>query len=144
MIEFYQIIIIVIIVLGLLYIGYIIGRFISNRKWERDIPDIRNQAVLQSRAVLAGQFSEQLAPYLPDFPFKPTECRFIGKPVDLIVFKGMDEKNIHEVEFVEIKSGKSKINKHEKNLRDTIKKGNVRWSEYRIPEELTKKKDKFK
>ena len=144
MMEFYQIIIIVTIILSLLYTGYVIGKIISNRKWENNLPDIRNNAIIHSRAVLAGQFSEQLAPYLPDFPFKATECRFIGKPIDLIVFKGMDEKNIHEVEFVEIKSGKSKINKHEKNLRDTIKKGNVRWSEYRIPEELTKKKDKFK
>ena len=141
MAVFYQILVIAAVILSLLYTGYVIGKIISNRKWENNLPDIRNNAIIQSRAVLAGQFSEQLAPYLPDFPFKATECRFIGKPIDLIVFKGMDEKNIHEVEFVEIKSGKSKINKHEKNLRDTIKNGKVRWSEYRIPEDLTKKKN---
>ena len=138
---FYQILITAAVIIFLIYIGYVIGKIINNRKWESNLKDIRNNAISQSRAVLAGQFSEQLAPYLPDFPFKPTECRFIGKPIDLIVFKGMDEKNIHEVEFVEVKSGKAGINKHEKSLRDAIKNGKIRWTEYRIPEDLTKKKD---
>jgi len=35
---------------------------------------------MKSRAVLGGQFSEQLAPFLPDFKYLPTECRFVGKP----------------------------------------------------------------
>ena len=95
---------------------------------------------MRSRAVLGGQFSEQLAPYLPDFPYSPTECRFIGKPIDLVVFKGMDGKDISEVKFVEIKSGKSKLSKHESKLRDVIKGKKVSWEEYRIPEEITKKR----
>ena len=90
--------------------------------------------------MIGGQFSEQLAPYLPNFNFNPTECKFLGKPIDFIVFKGMDEKNINEVIFVEVKSGKAKLNTHEKNLKNTIDKKKVRWVEYRIPEELTKKK----
>ncbi|MEK6927060.1 MAG: Holliday junction resolvase-like protein [Nanoarchaeota archaeon] len=43
--------------------------------------------------------------------------------------------------FVEVKSGKAKLNEHEKNLKETIEAGRVRWEEYRIPEELTKKGD---
>ena len=96
---------------------------------------------MRSRAVLGGHFSENLAPYLPDFPFVPTECRFVGKPVDFIVFKGMDEKKIDEVVFVEVKSGNAKLTEHEKNLKETIDKKRVKWVEYRIPEELTKKGD---
>lgn len=82
----------------------------------------------------------QLAPYLPDFPYNPTEARFIGKPIDLIVFRGMDEKDIQEVIFVEVKSGKSRLNPIEKNLKEIIKNKEIRWVEYRIPEELNKKK----
>jgi predicted Holliday junction resolvase-like endonuclease len=96
---------------------------------------------MKSRAVLGGQFSEQLAPYLPNFKYLPTEARFIGKPIDFLVFKGMDEKKIDEVVFVEVKSGKSKLTEQEKNLKETIEKKKVSWEEYRIPEELTKKKD---
>jgi len=99
------------------------------------------EAIMQSRAVLGGQFSEQLAPFLPNFDNLPTECRFIGKPIDFIVFKGMDEKKINEVVFVEVKSGNARTSPVEKSLKDTIENKRVRWEEYRIPDELTKKKD---
>jgi len=96
---------------------------------------------MKSRAVLSGQFSEQLAPYLPDFPFKPTEVRFLGKPVDFIAFKGLDDKNVEEVVFVEVKSGKAGMNQTEKSLKETIKKKKVRFEEYRVDEDLTKGKE---
>jgi predicted Holliday junction resolvase-like endonuclease len=104
------------------------------------IPDIRQEAIQRSRAVLGGQFSEQLSPFLPDFPYSPTECRFIGKPIDFLVFQGMDEKNISEVKFVEVKSSKSQLNKQEKSLKDAIKNKKVSWEEYRVPEEVTREK----
>ena len=142
--EFYQIIILVVVFLALVVIGYFIGKWVTNKKWdiflEEEIPRIREDAIKRSRAVLGGQFSENLAPYLPDFPFKPTECRFIGKPIDFIVFKGMDEKEITEVTFVEVKSGKSQLSTHERKLRDVIKDKKIKWAEYRIPEEITGKK----
>ena len=88
---------------------------------------------------MGGQFSEQLAPYLPDFPYSPTEARFIGKPIDFIIFEGMDNKEITAVKFVEVKSGKSSLSTHERKLKDVIINKNISWEEYRIPENLTKK-----
>jgi len=120
-------------------IGVFIGRMLANSAFEKKVPDIRADAVARSRAVLSGNFSEQLAPFLPDFKYSPSEARFIGKPIDFIVFKGADEKSISEVIFVEVKSGGSKINAHERNLKETVEAGRVRWEEYRIPQELTKK-----
>ena len=101
----------------------------------------RKDAILKSRSVLSGMFSEQLAPFLPNFNFKPTECRFLGKPVDFIVFKGLDDKKVNEVVFVEVKSGKGKLSLVEKSLREAIKNKKVSWQEYRIPEEVTKKRE---
>ena len=139
-------IILIIIALIAIFIAYRIGHkngaMQKHNEWENELmPGFRKDAVLRSRAVLGGQFSEQLAPYLPDFQYLPTECRFIGKPIDFIVFKGADSKKIDEVVFVEVKSGNAKLNEHEKNLKETIEKKRVRWVEYRVPEELTKKKD---
>ncbi|MCR4284649.1 MAG: hypothetical protein NUV97_01230 [archaeon] len=138
-------IILVVILLVVVYIAYKVGHRtgagMMDRKWQEDLPGYRQDAINRSRAVLGGHFSEQLAPYLPDFPFSPTESRFIGKPIDLIVFKGADGKNIDEVVFVEVKSGKSKLSAQEKNLKETIDKKRVRWEEYRIPEDITKKRD---
>jgi predicted Holliday junction resolvase-like endonuclease len=84
----------------------------------------------QSRAVLGGLVSEQLAPLLPGFPYDPGDCRFVGKPVDFIVFKGMNQKNISEVIFLEVKSGTAKtLNDQEKRLRDAVLAGRVRWAQ---------------
>jgi len=141
MVETLTILLIVGVAVLFLAIGYVIGKKIAKHNFEDSIQDIRDNAVARSRSVLAGQFSEQLAPYLPNFPFKPTEARFIGKPIDFLVFQGMDEKNIDEVIFVEVKSGKATLNAHEKKLKEVIKEKKVRWVEYRIPEDLTKKRE---
>jgi len=123
----------------ILYIGYRVGKFVSKKEHEEKIPDIRETAIKQSRAVLSGQFSEQIAPYLPGFPYKPTESRFIGKPIDFVVFKGMDEKKIDEVVFVEVKSGKNTLSGIQKSLKNAVENKKISWHEYKVPEELTKK-----
>ena len=127
-----------IFVVIILYIGYRIGVLFGEERAKRKFNEmesaIRKDAISRSRAVLSGQFSEQLAPYLPDFPYKPTEVRFVGKPIDFIVFKGLDEKEPSEVVFVEVKSGKSRLSGVEKKLKDAVENKRVSWEEYRIPD----------
>jgi len=138
------IIAIIVFLIGLViayWIGYKTGAFRKDKYWEAELPSHRKDAIMKSRAVLGGQFSEQLAPYLPDFEYLPTECRFVGKPIDFLVFKGMDKKEIDEVVFVEVKSGKSKLSQSEKKLKKAIDEKRVKWREYRIPEGITKKRD---
>ena len=91
----------------------------------------------RSRSVLSGMFAEQLAPYLPNFPFSPTEAKFIGAPIDFLVFKGMDAQHIEEVIFVEVKSGSARLNHNEHSLKDAIENKRVRWHEYRVPSPVT-------
>ena len=130
--EFFEFAGIAVLVVLILYMGFILGKYIAKKEHEDTIPGIRETAIKQSRAVLSGQFSEQIAPYMPDFPYKPTESRFIGKPVDFIVFRGMDEKKIEEVVFVEVKTGQGQLSNVEKSLKDTIQNKNVEWYEYKI------------
>ena len=126
------------IIIGIIsfLIGYYISKFMRDKHWAGQIDSHRADAIARSRAVLAGNFSEQLAPYLPDFPFNPSECKFIGKPVDFIVFHGLDEKNVTGVSFVEVKSGKSKLSGTEKSVKDAIEKKHVQWIDYRVPEDI--------
>ncbi|GHV93855.1 hypothetical protein AGMMS50293_01750 [Spirochaetia bacterium] len=82
---------------------------------------------------MGGLVSEQMAPLLPGFPFDPGDCRFVGKPVDFIVFKGMNEKNISEVIFLEVKSGSGRnLNDQEKKLRDAVQAHKVTWAEFDV------------
>ncbi len=132
--EPFELILIFILFFLVLFIGFLIGKYLASKQHEDEIPEIRETAIKQSRAVLTGQFSEQIAPYMPYFPYKPTEARFIGKPVDFVVFKGMDEKKINEVVFVEVKTGQSNLNNVERSLRNAIKDGKVSWDEYKFME----------
>lgn len=107
-------------------------------EWGEGEEQRRKLAIARSRQIIGGNFSEQLAPYLPDFPFDPTEARFIGKPVDFLVFKGLSQGAVQEVVFVEVKSGGSKMNRNEASLKAAIDDKRVRFIEYRVPQNLTR------
>jgi len=106
-------------------------------EWQSAAEELKKAALVKSRQIIGGTFSEQLAPFLPDFPFDPTEARFIGKPVDFIVFRGLAQGQIDEVAFVEVKSGQSRLNQNEQSLRAAIEQRRVSFHEYRVPERLT-------
>ena len=97
-------------------------------RWEAEIEQARKSAITQSRAVLGGKFTEQMAPYLPEFKYDPTEARFIGSPVDLIVFPGLARGDPEEIVIMEIKSGKSgQLTSQQRKIRQLIEDGMVRW-----------------
>lgn len=115
--------------LALFVLGWIFGKISSFSKMRK----IRKDAVTRSRAVIGGQVAEQVAPFLPEFPGNPGDCRFVGKPVDFIVFSGMTDNNfVDEILFVEVKTGGSVLSEREKQVRDCIVKGRVRYAEYHI------------
>jgi predicted Holliday junction resolvase-like endonuclease len=128
---------IVLVAVIFLYMGYRLGGLLAEARMKHRLPQIRREAAEQSRAVLGGQFSEQLAPYLPGFPYAPTEVRFLGRPVDFVVFKGLDSQEPTEIVFVEVKSGGAQLSTVERKLRTLVEEGRVRWEEYRAPRSLT-------
>ena len=87
----------------------------------------RKNAVQQSRAVTRGQMYEQLVPYLPEFEFNPKDAQFLGRPVDFVVFDGLDEGDLRRIVFVEVKTGGSKLTTRERLVRDAIRSGRVEW-----------------
>jgi predicted Holliday junction resolvase-like endonuclease len=97
-------------------------------RWKEERERAVKEAISQSRAVLGGKFVEQLAPYLPDFKYDPTEARFIGSPIDLIVFPGLASGDPEEIVIMEIKTGKTgQLTPQERKIRKLIEDGMVRW-----------------
>ncbi len=109
---------------------------------EERLDEIRKQAIGQSRAVLGGKFTEQMAPYLPEFQYDPTEARFIGSPIDLVVFPGLAAGEPTEVVLIEVKTGKyGRLTSREKKIEELVKTGKVRWELiHRSPEEEVESK----
>ncbi len=82
---------------------------VLNRSWVLEREKIsRADAVKQSGATIRGNVTQHLAPYFPDFPWNPRDTRFIGTPIDLIIFSGLsEERELNGIIFVEVKSGKT-------------------------------------
>ena len=80
--------------------------------------------------------TEHIAPYLPDFGYNPKDARFIGSPVDFVVFDGLSNGTVVQVVFIEVKSGSSALTGRERQVRDAVKSGRVRWEELRVTSEL--------
>ena len=94
---------------------------------------VRRDAVERSLAVTTGKVSEQLAPYLPGFAYNPKDARFLGSPVDLVVFDGLSDGAVTRVVFVEVKTGGADLSARERRVRDAVREGRVEWVELRLP-----------
>ncbi|HXM38668.1 MAG TPA: Holliday junction resolvase-like protein [Gemmatimonadales bacterium] len=93
---------------------------------------IREDAVQRSLAVTTGKVHEQLIPYLPDFGYNPKDARFLGSPVDLVVFDGLAEGQVRRVVFLEVKTGGSPLTRRERQVRNVIEARAVEWAELRV------------
>jgi predicted Holliday junction resolvase-like endonuclease len=104
-------------------------------RWKRSHEvEIREDAIRRSQAVVAGKATEHLVPFLPEFPFDPRDARFLGAPVDLVVFDGMTAGELRKVVFVEVKTGLgASLSTRERRLRDAIAQGRVGFVEIRVP-----------
>jgi len=94
--------------------------------------DLRRDAVSQSKAITRGQIYEQFATYFPGFQFNPKDAQFLGKPVDFVVFDGLDEGRLRRIVFVEVKTGGATLTTRERRVRDVIRSGAIEWREIRL------------
>jgi predicted Holliday junction resolvase-like endonuclease len=131
---------VVVIILAVIIANYIIKLKFEKRfnewrdaevaKWQSEMEQARKTAVTQSRAVLGGKFTEQMVPFFPDFKYDPTEVRFIGSPIDMIVFPGLAKGDPEEIVILEVKTGKNaQLKPVQRKIKQLILDGMVRWDE---------------
>ena len=122
-----------------LFLAYVYfhGRLVAQfEQWKAQFGDRLRQEVLErSRASLKGRIGEQLAPLLPMFKHEPADARFIGSPVDYVVFDGYKEGNPRRIIFIDVKTGKTAaLSTIERKLKGLIEQGKVRWEVIHIGE----------
>jgi predicted Holliday junction resolvase-like endonuclease len=93
---------------------------------------IRADAINRSQAVSKGKITEHLVPFFPNFNYNSRDARFLGSPVDLIVFNGLSDGELKEIVFLEIKTGNSVLTTRERQIRARVQEGLVRWEELKI------------
>ncbi|MDD5338843.1 MAG: Holliday junction resolvase-like protein [Dehalococcoidales bacterium] len=121
-------IVVVVAVLVIIFSIFII-RAVYEKRLRDELGEARKDAISRSRASLGGKFTEQLVPFFPDFKYDPTEVRFIGSPIDMVVFPGLAQGNPREVVILEIKTGNSQLTSVQRKIRQLIEDGMVRWDE---------------
>ena len=94
--------------------------------------NIRQDAIMRSQAVILGKVTEQVIPFHQAFPYNPKDVRFIGSPIDLIVFDGASEDYVDRVILLEVKSGNSSLSTKQRRIRDAVEGGRVFWQELRL------------
>ncbi|HET9383543.1 MAG TPA: Holliday junction resolvase-like protein [Gemmatimonadales bacterium] len=124
-----------------LVIGMVIGVVLASLYfviWRlRYTAAIRENAVQRSLAVTAGKVHEQLVPYLPEFGFNPKDARFLGSPVDLVIFDGLADGEVRRVVFLEVKTGSAPLTTRERQVRNVIDAREVVWAELRLNRSAT-------
>ena len=101
--------------------------------------DAQKRSVNTSRAVLKGKMAEQLAPIMPEFRYLPSDAKFLGDPIDYVVFDGYTDfrdgdgqaEDI-EVVLIDIKSGGARLTKGQQAIAQAIREGRVRFETIRI------------
>jgi len=95
----------------------------------------RKDAVAKSKQVVRGKVAEHLVPWMEGFNFDPRDVRFLGGPVDLIVFEGMTNGDLERIVLVEIKTGKSGLSSRERQIRDAVHNGEYAFITGRVDDE---------
>jgi predicted Holliday junction resolvase-like endonuclease len=100
-----------------------------------DLQAARRDASKRSRSVLGGKAGEQLVPLVPAFSerFDPTEARFLGAPIDYVIFDGIGTGELREVVLVEVKMGGSRLNRNERQVELAVAEGRVAFEVLRLP-----------
>lgn len=116
-------------------------RYIAELELEHQqaLAEAKKRSVNTSRAVLKGKMAEQLAPIMPQFQYLPSDAKFLGDPIDYVVFDGYsafrdDEGAAEEIEIVliDIKSGGARLTKGQHAIAQAIRAGRVRFETIRI------------
>jgi len=86
----------------------------------KKISQITEKTAITTRATNVGNFLELALPTAKDFKWVVPDSRFLGKPIDLLVFNGLSKGKVESLSFVEVKTGKARLSDNEKSIRDAL------------------------
>ena len=98
------------------------------------VKEARADSTKRQRSILKGQATEHLAPYI-NSEYNPKDYKFIGDPIDYIIYEGLSEikskeDTINKIIFMDIKTGKSQLNRAQRAIKKCIQEGNIEFQIY--------------
>ena len=109
------------------------------KTWAEQESAVRKDAADRSRFVLKGKIAEHMIPmYAEVFKHDPSDARFIGSPIDYLIFDGYtavkDSGSDEEITVVlaDIKTGNAQLNRTERKIKEAVENGRVQWETIRL------------
>ena len=99
---------------------------------ENAVNKAREDSVKRQKSIIKGDISEIIAPWSMTIVNSVKELNFIGNPIDFVGFKGLDYDGDVDIKFIEVKSGKSRLNKNQRRIRDAVVAKRIEWIEVRV------------
>jgi len=111
---------------------------LTREQWEQNLEDknaglkkLRQKIASRSRISAetggAGQILEKILPAHKNFEMESADWRFLGAPIDNIQFHGLTKNKINSLTFMDVKSGKSRLEEGQKQIRDAVNDHKVKW-----------------
>lgn len=105
----------------------------------------RKDSIKRQRSILKGQATEHLAPYI-NSQYNPKDYKFMGDPIDYIIFDGMSEiktkdDEIKSIILMDIKTGNSGLNRVQRAIKRAVKDKKVEFTIYRPEKDIEVKED---
>ncbi len=129
---------------------------IAEKQWENDwenrelefheekrlaVEQAKKRSRTSQRNQIKGQLGERFTPFMGGFPYNPSDCRFLGEPIDFIIFNNLHECSdgrvpIEAVEIIiaDVKTGDARLSQRQKILQHIIANGQVRFETLRVSE----------
>lgn len=117
----------------ILLVWVIIWYFFGKIVWFLEIKRNRTDAIKRSRNAILWEIYEKIMPFLSNFAYSPKDMVFIGKWFDYLIMDWLNEWELREIIFMEIKYWSSSLNKNEKMIRQTVGSKKVKYIELKIP-----------
>jgi predicted Holliday junction resolvase-like endonuclease len=112
--------------------------------WKKQqIEQTQQQGLEPSQSPSDSRLLNHLLPLLPGLQYHPNEMRFIGDPIDYVIFDGYTDaqennQSIREIIFVDVKRGdREKSSLIQDQIKAAIAAGKVRWETIVIDEHST-------
>jgi len=96
---------------------------------KKKIERATKKAEVTTEAVNIGKSLEKIVPTMKEFKWALPDSRFLFDPIDLVIFNGLSNRKVDSISFIEIKTGKSYLNPHQKMVKRAIMENKIRYCE---------------
>ncbi len=112
------------------------------KEWAVKEKKLRKEIADQQRATVKGKITEQIISLLKGdvFPYNPADARFLGAPVDYIIFDGYtqvrENKSSEDITIIiaDVKTGGGRLTADQRRIKRAVDEKRVKWKTIELPD----------